>query len=100
MEMAFFNQSYYSSSPPVLNVICLKWPECRAGIETNSLNIANSSFALNSFWTTLFLFIYNFLLQVVIVDFRISLFSKPNNYSSAVVWDGSSKIFFPFVLSL
>jgi hypothetical protein len=36
---------------------------------------------------------YNFLLQVVIVDFRISLFSKPNNYSSAVIWDGSSKIF-------
>jgi hypothetical protein len=98
MEMAFFNHSYFSSSPAVLNVICLKWPECRVEIETNSLNIANSSFAWNSFWTTLFF--YSFLLQVVIVDFRISLFSKPNNYSLAVIWDGSSKIFFPFVLSL
>jgi hypothetical protein len=73
-------------------------PECWAGIETNSLNIANSSFAWNSLWTTLFFVI--FLLQVVIVDFRISLFFKPNNYSSAVIWDGSSKIYFLFVLSL
>jgi hypothetical protein len=70
MEVAFFNHSSYQSSPAVMNVICLKWPECRVEIKTNSLNIANSSFAWNSFWTTLFFIIFSFRLSLLISGFH------------------------------